>query len=103
MLKYGVLSGLLMSHLIADYPLQTDYLADNKHTNDFVLFFHSFLHGASALLLIYLFSGAYHLSVGFACFVLVSHFLIDAANLSLRWDQTTHLLVLFGLWVILLL
>lgn len=82
---------LVALHFLGDYVLQTQYLADNKGRDWYVLGVHSVLYAAAFAL------------VGWALWALaalaVTHFWIDA--FKARWkmgdivtDQTMHFMVL---------
>jgi hypothetical protein len=98
MSEYAILSGLLLAHFVADYPLQTNWMAQNKHDKDIALFVHTLVHTVTTFAFVYALSGMFHGAVGFACFIFVSHFLIDASELHIRWDQTAHIGVIVVLW-----
>lgn len=93
-MMFDLLGALLLAHFVVDYPLQTDWMAANKHESEVALLTHAWVHAFLTYAL--LFGVGIHpptaLIVGLA--VMAVHALIDAANLSIRWDQTSHLISL---------
>lgn len=92
-----LLGALLAAHMIADYPLQTNWMAEHKHGEPgAALASHAAVHGVMSLALSATTIPS-HQAVGIACLVFVSHALTDMANLHIRWDQTVHFAVSVGL------
>jgi len=87
----AVVGALLLSHMVADYPLQTDWIAENKHGEPgAALLAHVIIHGVvTAVVVSFVATNLFAFSI--ACFVTVIHGLIDLADLHIRWDQTAHL------------
>lgn len=85
-----LLASLLVAHMVADYPLQPDWVASNKHTDTDALVSHAVVHGATASVLSALF-----VDVGVAAAIAIPlafvHGAIDRFDLHIRWDQTAHL------------
>jgi hypothetical protein len=86
------LAALLTAHMVADYPLQMNWMAENKHEHIAPLLSHSLIHGTTGATLLYL-VGVSPVTAGIVGVELfVVHFLIDYSDLSIRWDQTAHFL-----------
>lgn len=93
---------LLSSHAVADYPLQSDFMAKGKNHRSplpgvdwwVILLAHSFLHGAGVALA----TGSLALALG----EVVAHFAIDFGKSSgwygFKSDQLLHVLAK-GLWL----
>ena len=81
---------LLASHMIADYPLQTNWMAENKHSERDALLYHSCVHGLVAFVLI----APIHIGTAAAVSVPFAavHAIVDSRDLHIRWDQTAHFL-----------
>jgi len=96
----NVIGALLLAHMIADYPLQTDWIAANKHDSHKALYIHSVIHGI--VVEVALMAIGWHIwpAFGVGIIVLCLHGLVDNANLSIRWDQTAHLVSIVAIaWV----
>lgn len=85
----------LVAHAIADFGLQSDWMAQNKRTSKIVRFMHCLIHGGCA----YVVGGIF-----FGVVETILHFLIDSITIkgkrpSLLVDQSLHILckVLYAL------
>lgn len=96
---------LFLAHLIADFPLQTNYLYDFKRVSSVGLFLHAGIHALTAFLLTGLRWDLWYVWL----FLLLSHALTDWAKLRYKapqqWlgfllDQLIHLsiMVIIALW-----
>lgn len=96
---------LFLVHLIADFPLQTNYLYERKRTSILGLFLHAGVHALTAFLLTGLRWDLWYIWL----FLLFSHALTDWAKLRYKapqqWlgfllDQLIHLtiMVIIALW-----
>lgn len=97
---------LVFGHMLADYPLQTDFIAKGKNRNTaipgvpwyYIMTAHAFMHGGA----VGLFTG----SMVLAFAETVVHFFIDVAKCegytNIHVDQALHIVCKL-LWVILLL
>lgn len=89
MLTMQSLGVLIAWHFVADYGLQTDYVAKNKANDRLVLFAHCWIHSLA---------GFYLVSFLFGLYILLLHYLIDGSELKNKpLDQALHLaIILFG-------
>jgi len=116
-----VFSWLLIGHLVGDWMLQNDWMAQGKKGGFFTVpgLIHFTIYTATVMGILSL-SGVIGINTTFilsiAILVFVSHWLIDGTNLVERWirfygqsniavvrlmvDQTFHLLVLAGIALI---
>lgn len=96
---------LFLAHLIADFPLQTNYLYERKRASAVGLFLHAGIHALTAFLLTGLRWDLWYVWL----FLLFSHALTDWAKLNYKapkqWlgfllDQLIHLavMVVIALW-----
>jgi hypothetical protein len=93
-----VLAILLAAHMVADYPLQSDWLADNKHSSTIALWSHTATHACiSALGLLYATGLSNRIVASTVIAIFGLHAAIDAQEFSIRWDQTAHLVTLVAL------
>lgn len=88
----SVLGSLLLAHMVADYPLQTDWMAENKHDDPDALISHSVVHAVVAFIAVWALSGPVGMAVAIAFPLGIIHGTIDAQDWFIRWDQTAHLL-----------
>ena len=109
---------LLLGHLVGDWMLQNDWMAENKQRALFTAagMLHFVIYTFSVATTLLLFTGTPLTAIQLLRFILIvftTHWLIDALNLASRWatiiqqtdiavvriavDQTFHLLVLAGL------
>jgi len=98
----GPLGALLVAHMVADYPLQTEWVATNKHDEIPALVAHSVDHAGVALLLLIWIGVSLDVAFPTAGAVFVTHGVIDSLDLHIRWDQTAHLLTTVALGGVLL-
>jgi hypothetical protein len=94
---------ILFAHLVGDYPLQSEWLIENKRSL-WGLSLHTFIHFALMLLVVGSSSKEIWPKIFFLAFV---HFLVDftKSNLAIRWpkhealqyvvDQSFHILSIF--------
>lgn len=82
-------AALLAAHLIADYPLQTEWMVQNKHDHAFALLSHGVFHVAVTAALL---TSTVTLlgAIGLGLVVGAVHVAVDAIDLHIRWDQTAH-------------
>ncbi len=99
---------LILAHFIADYPLQTNWLAKYKRNHAFGIFLHSFTHFVVSVILMipFLHIGKIWLGV---LIIFATHTLFDQLKVTLgkktKWnpfllyvlDQIAHLVVIY--WV----
>lgn len=97
---------LLVSHMIGDFVLQTDWIAENKRRNPRALLIHVALYTLSFVPIIVLTClGGLEWQIGLLILltIAVTHYTIDSSKLDLgsKWvpkalavDQTLHLVVL---------
>lgn len=83
-----ILATLVACHLIGDYILQTQYIAENKATDRYLLVVHSFLYAVP-------FVALFGFELNSALFLFVSHIIIDyckatAKLFSITVDQILH-------------
>lgn len=92
------IGALLLAHMVADYPLQTDWMAENKHEGGRALEVHSIVHGVCATVVLI---GHGPVSVPIGASIALWHWGIDYQDLPIRWDQTAHLLtaVVYGVFL----
>ncbi|MCK9325480.1 MAG: DUF3307 domain-containing protein [Bacteroidales bacterium] len=99
---------LFLAHFIGDYPMQSDFLAKMKATNNYLLFCHVMAYTATITAVLYLL-GIY--AMWKILLLVISHFLIDywkchyadkstALTTSLYVDQLAHFVVLIPLAVL---
>jgi len=97
------IGALLLAHMVADYPLQTDWMASNKHNSLKALLSHSVIHGLVAGVTLALSGVETHIALATGMATLTWHAGIDSLNLHIRWDQTSHLLTCAFLgWLVML-
>lgn len=90
------IGALLAAHMIADYPLQTDWMAENKHESSLALLAHSAIHGVVALAILWFSTGSHFVTLVSAPFF-TTHAVIDWQNYHIRWDQTAHFVTCIAL------
>lgn len=99
---------MILAHYILDYPLQSDFLAKTKGSDNYSLLAHSVIYGLG-MALVFKFIGVF--TIPKAIILVVSHFIIDyikshakdkskALTTYLYIDQTSHLLINLILMVI---
>lgn len=92
---------MILAHYILDYPLQSDYLAKTKGTDNYSLLAHSTIYGLGMALMFKLI-GVF--TIEKAIILVVSHFIIDymkshtknkklALTTYLYIDQLTHIFI----------
>ncbi|AFZ74551.1 DUF3307 domain-containing protein [Natronobacterium gregoryi] len=94
------LGALLLAHFVADYPLQTDWMAANKHSDRKALALHAYVHGFAVLLFLPLATSSGLVIAGASAYVVAVHGTIDAFDFHIRWDQTAHLLSIVAVAVL---
>lgn len=87
---YPLVCALCFAHLVADYPLQTDWMAANKHSDRRALWLHSSVHGVVAAVAVVPFAPLVDV-LSVAVIVPLFHATTDARDMDIREDQTTHL------------
>lgn len=90
-----IISLLILSHIVADFYLQNDKIAQGKIYNDNILLRHSLHHFFSALLFTIFFLDI-KLTVILSCFAFF-HYLIDSKKIQLSEKYSYHSLILFFL------
>jgi uncharacterized protein DUF3307 len=85
---------LLVGHAVADFGLQSDWMAQNKRTSRIVRFMHSLIHGGATCLV---------LGVGYGIAETAAHYLIDSVTIkgkrpSLFVDQFLHVACKIAYW-----
>lgn len=88
---YELLAALLLSHMVADYPLQTNWMAENKHDSVDALLQHSAVHALCTFAFVAVFTASLPDAAACSSLLFGLHAVIDAQNLPIRWDQTAHL------------
>jgi hypothetical protein len=89
-LNYDILYFLIFLHYLADFPLQGQYLAENKGKNDYLLFAHAFIwSGIISIGLVYF--SLFTLTDAF--FLLIGHFYIDRWKARLDNSGINELIV----------
>jgi hypothetical protein len=88
---YPVVTALALAHLVADYPLQTDWMASNKHDSTAALLTHSVVHGLVAASAVAPLAPLADVATVGAT-VPILHATTDAKDFGIREDQTVHLL-----------
>lgn len=105
-MNIAILLKLLFAHFLSDFILQTDRMCSGKKKNGFAKFgfqfLHSFIHAATAYLLVAQWDNWIIPSV-----IFVTHFIMDYIKstymkekmASFIIDQTVHIAVIFILWI----
>lgn len=88
---------LIMSHLIGDYVLQIDRIADTKGTNMYHLFVHCALY---CVPFYFLFGVSLKLLFVFATHVIIDLLKARYKKIDYKTDQILHYLVLLILWLV---
>lgn len=88
---------LILCHLIGDYVLQTDRIADTKSTNMYHLFVHCALY---CVPFYFLFGVSWQLT-----FIFIAHVIVDLLKarykkINYKTDQILHYVVLMILWLV---
>ena len=88
---------LILCHLIGDYVLQIDRIADTKGTNMYHLFVHCALYCAPFY---FLFGVSWQLA-----FIFIAHVIVDLLKarykkIDYKTDQILHYVVLMILWLV---
>ena len=96
MIDFKFVAWMVICHLIGDYVLQSDFIANSKGTNYYHLFVHSALYCAPFALVF-----GMQLTIAW---LFISHMVIDAMKarynvISYPHDQVMHYSVLVG-WLI---
>ena len=90
---------LLMCHLLGDYVLQIDYIAQTKKINPYHLFVHCVLYVVPFVFLYKDIPNGYLIYI----YLFFTHFVIDASKcdekIDYKTDQILHYGVLFILWL----
>lgn len=87
---------LILCHLIGDYVLQVDFIANSKGDN----FYHMFVHCALYCVPFYFFYGiSWQLA-----FIFITHVIVDLLKarykkIDYKTDQILHYIVLMILWL----
>lgn len=95
-----LLAALLLAHLVADFPLQANWIAHNKHDDDLALLAHVAIHGAVTAIAVAAAGFPTGDVVAAAVAVAGFHTSIDYQRLPIRWDQTAHLATLLVIWAV---
>jgi hypothetical protein len=88
---------LIVGHAVADFGLQSDWMAINKRTSRIVRLMHSLIHGGATCLV---------LGAGYGLAETAAHYLIDSLTIhgkrpSLLVDQSMHIackVAYFAVW-----
>lgn len=99
---------VILAHYLLDYPLQSDFLARTKGSDNYSLLAHSIIYGLG-MTLTFKFIGVF--SIAKALILVISHFIVDyvkshakdkskALTTYLYIDQSIHLLINIILMVI---
>ena len=96
MLYIEMIIKTLMAHCVGDYVFQTQYIADGKRANPWLLFVHSVLYAVPFLLFINDYS--------LIALLILTHIIVDALKIkgiiSYAADQAIHIIVALLLyWV----
>ena len=98
---------LLFAHMLGDYFFQTDYIANNKGKDNYILFVHSILYTFGVFIVF----GSYITYLEYI-FLIITHIIVDyikARNITpkilgdvkaLMLDQCLHYILLIGVVVI---
>lgn len=86
---------LLIGHLLGDWVLQNDWMAQNKQNGllNRAIAVHALVYTAVLVMTLWLAQRGAPAQPPYAVFavgVFVSHWIIDAANLGLRWNRLFH-------------
>lgn len=65
---------VILGHFILDYPMQSEFMALNKGTNNFILMAHSIIYGLGMALIFKILDV---FTISKALFLVASHFIID--------------------------
>lgn len=93
-----LLAALLLAHLVADYPLQANWIANNKNDDELALLAHVWIHLAVTAVLVASIGEPPRTVALVSIAVAGVHTTIDYNRLPIRWDQTAHLLALVVIW-----
>lgn len=86
---------LLAGHLLADFPFQSDGVAQSKFEDRGVRYYHSFLHCAIAFTILTFLWTDRTAIIATSVFIGVSHFVID----SRRWAEPKDGFEDYPIWV----
>lgn len=94
---------LVLGHYLLDYPLQTDYMANNKCKELYIMFVHSVIYGLG---ISFILNVVGEFIIYDAIILVMSHMMIDSIkcrlknnNMGLYIDQSLHLLINIGLYL----
>ena len=95
-LIFEYLTLLIMSHLVGDYVLQTDFIAKTKGTNDY----HLLVHCALYCLPFYIFFGfGWHLPVLFFSHILIDLLKAKYNRISYFVEELLHYMILLIIFI----